>query len=116
MSDARKHDETKCRCDDDFSAASYWLEGEPIESKITCPCQCGRCMENRQKIHGILRVAVLQNRLEKANIDIDDLAYLVWIRIEPAIQNEIGKMAREELQRSMKGLKIYSKVTGSDSW
>jgi hypothetical protein len=58
------------------------------------------------------RVTKLQERLTKAGIDSEDLAFLVWLTLEPMIEERIDKLAEAAVNRLLKGLTLISQVKG----
>lgn len=92
-----EHDPTLCFCD----------------GKDICSCQCEPCKARNQRVLRLGRLGELEKRLQKANIDPDDFADLVWMRIEATIESRIEKLATNVMQAKMKDLRLWAKVVGS---
>jgi hypothetical protein len=91
-----EHDPTICFCGTD-----------------TCSCPCEKCHQYRARELRLKRRQELAERLEKANVSLDDLADLIWMKIEPTIENRIERLARDALRRMLRDIRLVSQVDWS---
>ena len=77
-----------------------------------CVCPCEECGKARLHEHAIARRTELLARLHAANIDIEDLADLVWMTIEPAIEKRVAEIAKIALRERLRTIQLVSKVQG----
>ena len=77
-----------------------------------CVCPCADCCKRRLQELAIVRRAELLARLHAANIDIEDLADLVWMTIEPAIEKRVAEIAKIALRERLRTIQLVSKVQG----
>ncbi len=97
------------RIDDPLHDPSLCLCG--FENACTCPCK--KCETLRKSALRILRMKILEDRLEVAGIHKEDFADLIWSWIEPAIEQRIEKLAKDALRNMLKNVKLFSTVQGS---
>ena len=74
----------------------------------------GNTVDYEQSRRAIERRAVIIGRLEKAEIDIKDLADLIWAELEPALEKKVERLALEALGNALKDLRLTSFITGSN--
>ena len=55
----------------------------------------------------------LEDRLTKANIDLDDFADLVWMRLQPSLESEVKRIMLETVDMALRDLRIVSKIEGT---
>lgn len=101
------HDEFICFCDTDLGRAAENVTASPV---LTCGCQCVRCQKVRESIQRAHRIAVLEARLVKAGIDINDLAEVIRLRIAEAFQSDIERIAREECKLMLSGIALVTRA------
>lgn len=97
------HDPALCRCG---------IGGD-------CTCLCNRCQEARNREWQIKRLQELEDRMTRANIDMEDFAELFWRRIEPAIERRIAKIVADEVRSLLKNdIVLVSRVSKSslENW
>lgn len=69
-----------------------------------CPCRCAACKANRQRRLRLRRAAALAERLKRSNIYVDDLALLVWKKMEKYLMVEIERAAIKAVRRAMRSM------------
>ncbi len=71
-----------------------------------CTCQCERCSKQREKVYRFHRLAELQARLEKAGIDITDLAELLfmarWNTLEKKVELYVDQAVKRTFREAFK--------------
>jgi hypothetical protein len=100
------HDQSRCKCGTD-----------PIEEAAAgpaCQCKCKECRERREQVIYHWRRIALAKRLEAANIDLDLLADLIWMKIEPSIEARIEQMSKDAVNRALQGIRLLSIVESRD--
>lgn len=97
-----EHQPDLCKC----STASIHETANGPE----CSCPCQSCCELRATQALYWRVTKLQKRLVKANIDPEDLAFLVWLTLESKIEERIDKLAEAAVNRLLRDITLISQV------
>lgn len=82
---------------------------------VVCGCPCPKCSRFREMDAALARMEDLRGRLAKANIDVGDLADLLWREVEHSLAAKIEKIARDKLRVMLKGLKLTSVVKASSA-
>lgn len=100
-----RHDPELCRCGKD--------PVEEVETGPACQCTCAECFAKREQVLRLWRLVKLQRRLEKAGIDIGDLADLIWFEFDPGFEGKIEKIVREKVAYFLKDVRLYSTVAWS---
>ena len=77
-----------------------------------CTCPCDDCAKRRAQEYSLERRTQLLARLHAAQIDIEDLADLVWMTLETDIERRIAKLANAILKEKLQNLTLVSKVKG----
>lgn len=92
---AEQHDPITCRCGTD-----------PLErngNMPACMCRCDKCKEARERVVYLWERNELVGRLSKAGIDLKHFADLIWIQIEPNLEEKIERMATDALKKALEG-------------
>jgi len=77
-----------------------------------CACPCVKCWEYRKRDQQLRRMDKIRERLEKAEIDVEDLADLIWMTIELRVEKQVEALARQALADVLRDMQITSFVTG----
>ena len=75
-----------------------------------CDCQCEKCQGYRSTEAWAVRLLALEKRLREAGIDVQDLADLIWLKIEGGVEAKIDRLAAESVKSKLKGAKLVSYV------
>ncbi len=84
---------------------------DPIEESPTgplCPCPCPDCTAKRAAVVGLWKRKALEKRLKSAGIDVETFADLLWMHLEPTIEREVERMAKDAVKRALQGMRIVS--------
>lgn len=71
-----------------------------------CVCPCPKCMAFAKRRAFLEEQDALMRRLEKAGIAPEALAMLMWRYIGPLIEAKIERIAKDEVERIVKQLRI----------
>ena len=112
MNEPVTHD--ACRCKQDQETLSLTLEPASMADPA-CECPCQTCVNCRTIHAGIVRRARLELRLAEMEIDLGDLADIVWNRffadgLESWVRKRVGEMLRDHLCKLR--LKSLVEITG----
>ncbi len=81
------------------------IKHDPKVCGISPDTDCHVCrpktLASRKREQSLKRLSDLEDRLRKANIDVKDLAELVWICMEASIEERIEKLAKSVLDREI---------------
>jgi hypothetical protein len=78
-----------------------------------CDCQCKTCWAYRDNRLRLKRVEELEARLRKADIHPEDLAEIVWVRLEMRLEGTTERVTREVLRSLLKNLHLRSEIVGT---
>jgi hypothetical protein len=92
-----QHDPTVCFCGD----------------AIGCSCPCRDCQVSRNRLASLDRQEALRKRLEKAGINIEDFAGLIFLCFESYFEQRIETLTKATLQEKLRNLTMVSQVQSS---
>lgn len=84
-----------------------------IEPETSCPKCRPRAQQLAARVAQAGRLRDLEKRLEKAGIDIDDFADILWIRIQPSLESEVKRIMLETIEMAFRDLRIVGRIDGT---
>src|SRR5262245_9255204 len=88
-----------------------------------CSCPCATCQRRRDDIARLVRLRQLEDRLERADICVRELAELIfrslplgaiadiqWMQIEEVLERRLDVLLAARLNESLRNLLLYSRI------
>ena len=84
-----------------------------VSTETTCPkCRPGwDRMLAREAQYG--RMKVIEERMTKAGIDMDDFADAIWMRLQPSLEREVKKIMEMTIRMMLNDLRIIGRIEGT---
>lgn len=98
---AKNHDASQCTCGK-----------TPVDAQepVLCPCVCEECVAHARRVHRAKSIESLLSRWAENEIDPAVVADIVWMHIEPTIEQMVNRLVDARLQEKLRDLRLHAKV------
>lgn len=84
-----------------------------ISPETDCPKCRPRTVSYQRRQDHLQRLDAIAQRLAQAGIDVDDFADMLWMRIQPALEEEVKKIMLDTIKMAMKDLRVIGRLEGT---
>jgi hypothetical protein len=84
-----------------------------IDPETSCPKCRPAAQRMAARVAQSQRLKALEDRLARADIDLDDFADVVWMRLQPSLESEVRKIMLETVDMALRDLRIVGRIEGT---
>lgn len=93
------------------------IKHDPMLCGIEPQTSCPKCRPGAERMAARIaqwdRIKHLEARLEKAGIDLDDFADVIWMRLQPSLENEVRRIMLDTVDMALRDLRIVGRIEGT---
>ncbi len=93
------------------------IKHDPMLCGIDPQTSCPKCRPGAERMAARVaqfgRMKELETRLAKADIDIDDFADILWMRIQPSLEKAVKDIMEQAIAMLLKDLRIVGRIEGT---